>query len=341
MDIRARGLPSGVGEESRIGDSGAQAQVIRLLARICIISGMDIYAKCTAQNATHIVCVGQLSCDTVVVLDHSLVVGGQAWGRAASSLGGTAAIVAFNMAVLGGVPRFCGHIGCSPEDGRVAADLAAAGVKIAGTVVTPHGLRVVIAVDPSGERTMIASGDMPDWELLDVPVRAGDVVFFEGWHLADSTSRVAYSALIQRAHDAGAFVALDVCTANGANDGYAQALALAPIDLVLANHVEADALGLLSSPPAPTVVVHHGADATVVLHAGRMRRFPVDAVTPIDTSGAGDTFTAGFLLALSRGGGVDDAVACGHAAARRVVQVVGTLLPTPSQPAVPGELVTV
>lgn len=242
-------------------------------------------------------------------------------------LGGTAAIVAHNVAVLGGRPVFSGQIGEGIEDQNAVHALQDAGVAIGPLTRTSRGLRVVIVVEPDGERTMFAAGDPPNWAGLELPARQGDIVFFEGWHLLGEAPDADYIALIRQASDRGAVVALDVCTKNNANSSHRELLADLPIDVLLANSVEADALGLLLGPPSPIVIVHRGCEPTVLLVGRERLEFPVDVVAPVDTSGAGDTFAAGFLLAMQNSACTVDAVRRGLTAARQIVRIPGPLLP--------------
>lgn len=288
-----------------------------------------------------IIAVGQLSCDTVVTLDGPLAARDHNPGSALSMPGGTAAIVAHNVAALGGRPVFTGQVGDGIEDQNAARALRDAGVALGPLTRTSRGLRVVIVVEPDGERTMFAAGDPPSWGGLELPARLGDIVFFEGWHLLGEAPDADYIALIRQASNRGAVVALDVCTTNNAGSSHRELLADLPIDILLANSVEADALGLLSAPTSPVVIVHRGCEPTVLLMGSEQREFPVDMVTPVDTSGAGDTFAAGFLLAIQNSATTEDAVRCGLAAARQIVRVAGPMLPIRQRTAIQPESIAI
>lgn len=62
------------------------------------------------QHATT-ACLGQLTSDTNILLDQSFALGDQVIGHGVRMLGGTAAVVAHNFAVLGGGVTFHGQIG--------------------------------------------------------------------------------------------------------------------------------------------------------------------------------------------------------------------------------------
>lgn len=86
-----------------------------------------------------------------------------------------------------------------------------------------------------------------------------------------------------------------------------------------------------SNPARPrTVVLTHGAEATVVVTSDKPDSpsvFPVHALKPeqiVDTNAAGDAFAGGFLGALVAGKSTEEAVAAGQKLAALVIQEVST-----------------
>lgn len=79
---------------------------------------------------------------------------------------------------------------------------------------------------------------------------------------------------------------------------------------------------------AGTVVVKNGAGGLTLCAEGRVWRLgDLPQVAALDTTGAGDSFNAGFLAALLGGAGVEAAARAGHALAARVVTHPGALIP--------------
>jgi 2-dehydro-3-deoxygluconokinase len=79
---------------------------------------------------------------------------------------------------------------------------------------------------------------------------------------------------------------------------------------------------------AGEVVVKNGAEPCLVVADGRPERVPAVRVDePVDTTGAGDGFNAGYLAARIAGRTPAEAAAHGHLVAARVVQVHGALAP--------------
>jgi len=275
-----------------------------------------------------ILCVGQLTADTNVLLDGPLVRGDQVTGRTTRTSGGTAAIVAHNAALVGAEVFFHGHVGADEAGRDGVARLKAAGVTVGSTIKTVNSPEVVVLVEPGGERTMVASSPMPDWTKLVIDPGAEDVVYFEAWPLLDDRSRDVYAGLIRAAAASGAFVALDVCAARASSpERHAALISSLGLSLLLANTLEAAAYDLIGQRPAPVVIVHAGANPTTVVEHTNEFRVPVPPATVIDSTGAGDTFASGVLVALSAGASCEEAVVRGHRAASRVLAIQGGLLP--------------
>lgn len=79
-----------------------------------------------------------------------------------------------------------------------------------------------------------------------------------------------------------------------------------------------------------TVIITHGAHATVVIEKGEVKSYPVPPVPEselVDLNGAGDAFVGGLLAWLAKGKSVAEAVGAGHYAASVVVRQSGCTLP--------------
>jgi sugar/nucleoside kinase (ribokinase family) len=123
------------------------------------------------------------------------------------------------------------------------------------------------------------------------------------------------------AHDRGVRVSVDASSAallqhDGAAHAVARMAVLRP-QVVFANELEAHVLGDALSPEAlggSMVIVKHGAGPAALHRAGtatvEVEAIRVEAVR--DTTGAGDAFAAGFLLALADGVDPVDAIRLAH-----------------------------
>ncbi|NWC71628.1 sugar kinase [Pseudomonas sp. P7758] len=81
-------------------------------------------------------------------------------------------------------------------------------------------------------------------------------------------------------------------------------------------------------PTIAEVVLKRGADACLIRCEGE--RFEVPALVVekvVDTTAAGDSFSAAYLASRLKGGSPQDAALAGHRLASRVIQVPGALIP--------------
>lgn len=78
------------------------------------------------------------------------------------------------------------------------------------------------------------------------------------------------------------------------------------------------------------VLVSMGGEGCLLVNKKEARFFPAHKVKPVDTTAAGDCFTAGFALALSQGKTCEEAIAFGQKASAIAVTRKGaqTSIPT-------------
>ncbi len=220
------------------------------------------------------------------------------------------------------------HIGAVGPDGRWAVDrLLEYGVDTRNiiTMTEPTG-HAVIMVDTRGENAILlypgANQAITETHIDNALKSATELDTFlfqnetsaqvEGATLASSRGmRVVYAAA---PFDAGAVQAV-----------------LPILDILVMNAVEAkqltDATGIaLGDLPVRDIVVTLGGDGCRWLNTdvATDQRFPAIPVTPVDTTGAGDTFT-GFLIAgLDRGLPMEQAISLGQQAGAIMVTRHGT-----------------
>ena len=139
-------------------------------------------------------------------------------------------------------------------------------------------------------------------------------------------------ALFRRAHKMGLTTSLDCNHDPSGNWDSNLAATLRHTDFFFPNDAEAMAITGESNVPdaaanlgrmVPTVVVKMGARGVYVYSAGHGWRLPAKRVRVVDTTGAGDSFDAGFLASLLGGGTLEECVRSGLAAAARCVTRVG------------------
>jgi sugar/nucleoside kinase (ribokinase family) len=95
--------------------------------------------------------------------------------------------------------------------------------------------------------------------------------------------------------------------------------------VVLANELEAATLGPMMHPDhlgGALVIIKQGAEPAIVMESGHPpREVPAEVVADVhDTTGAGDAFAAGLLLALASGGDPISATRRAHEVAADAVR---------------------
>jgi sugar/nucleoside kinase (ribokinase family) len=287
---------------------------------------------------TRLVVLGDVMVDVVCRLDGPIALGSDAPARIEFGYGGSAANVSAWAAVArgaGAAPLLAGRIGAD-ERGRAAeAALRAAGVDTRLTVDAelPTGTCVVL-VGPDGERSMVpdpgandrlAGEDLPDDVLVE-----GAHLHLTGYTLVRDGSRAAGRAAIARARERGMSVSVDPSSAALLSpafldelDGVGMLLPNAEEAAVLSGEDDAQRAALLLAARIPEVVVTLGARGALWASGKRVCAVDAERATPVDTTGAGDAFAAGFLAARLRDAAPEDALAAGCRLAARAVRTPG------------------
>ena len=283
-----------------------------------------------------VVVVGDLVTDVVASTAGAVAVGSDTTARIVLGDGGAGGNVA---AWLRAVDLDVGLVTCVGEDpaGRDAvARLADAGVATAAATdpSAPTGT-VVVLTDATGERTMLTDrGANQALDAADLPLtwfRRGAHLHLSGYVLLDERGRDAGLAALRAATVSGMTISVDPASwAPLRRWGAARFLAAtADAMLTLPNRDEARVLTGFGDPAgaARHLARHHGAavvtcgadgavwsDGATTVH-GRAGR-----ATVVDSTGAGDAFTAGYLAAWLDGAEPDEAL---ERAAYLAAQAVG------------------
>jgi len=256
-----------------------------------------------------VVVVGDLATDVVVLLEGSPAPGSDRPAAIRSRGGGAGANVAVHLARLGTPVTFAGCVGDDAAGTGLVAELAAAGVTPAVRTVAGAATGTIVSlVEPGGQRSMLADrGANLALEPADVPVPVpGGHLHLSGYSLFAPGPRAAGLAALAAARAAGCTVSVDpASTGPLAAYGVRRWLAdTAAATLVLPNADEARLLTGCADPVAaaralaahhPVAVVTLGADGALWADGGRLVHRPAHPATVVDTTGAGDAFTAGLL----------------------------------------------
>jgi sugar/nucleoside kinase (ribokinase family) len=261
--------------------------------------------------------LGDLLLDVVVAPERPIEEGTDVPGTLRLRRGGSAANVAEAFVRQGGRAMFIGAVGRDDAGRRLVAALRGAGVvvhAVRATGESPTG-RLAAVVSRDGQRSFVTERGAADL-LGPSDVRAswlGAVacLHLPGYSLYKAPLSDAASAAARMVRDRGAVISIDISSrapmlAFG-RGRTSQAILNLGADVLFANEEEARALVGADRPErllelAPTVVVKEGpAGCRVLWKSGADVGQLAVATTPVataDTTGAGDAFAAGFLLAL-------------------------------------------
>jgi len=278
-------------------------------------------------------CIGDLVEDIVVWLSEEPVRGTDTPARVFRRRGGSAANVAALAVEAGASARFVGQVGDDRLGLQLTDQLEAAGVDVWAKRRGRTGT-VVILVDPSAERTMLPDrGAATDLAFVaDAALDDADRLHVPGYSLIAEPLGTTTRDLIDRANERDIPVSLDASStglveAFGVTDFLRLVARLNPA-VLFCNTDESRLLGLGPGRPAPgagLTVVKSGPNPTMLVAAdGTTHRIPVNPVGDVvDTTGAGDAFAAGYLVASLEGRAPVEAARAAHRLAATVLSRPG------------------
>lgn len=231
-------------------------------------------------------------------------------------VGGNAVNVAVQAAMLGLRVAYCGAVGPTGEaDGdRVLVTLAAKGVDVSLVDRPARPTSVTrLSVAPDGNRTILTEdfGACGGWIPHAYSLRALSAArhVHIGW-LQDGghARRVLARDGVSLSQDVSVNAAPDDLGVEGLT------IAFASLPESQAEQAETRAADLVAQG-AKGAVITLGAKGSHALIGGQAWRAKAPTISPIDTTGAGDAYIAGFLTARLNGADVPMAMAAGHACA--------------------------
>ncbi len=287
-----------------------------------------------------VVVIGDLMTDVVAWASAPLAHASDTPAQITTHPGGGGANVAARLAALG-VPALLVARAGNDAAGRAAIEeLRAAGVRTSVAVdpVRPTGTCVVI-VEETGERTMLPDrGANAALTPADLPVeelRAATHLHLSGYTLLDPGSRAAGLVALEHAREAGLSVSVDPASAAPIEVTGARAFLdwVRHADVLLPNVEEAVALTGARDPQAAAwALARDGRDVVITLGADGalwsdgeqvVRAAAADAPAPVDSTGAGDAFTAGWLAARLDGAEPAEALAAANGLAAATLREAG------------------
>lgn len=228
------------------------------------------------------------------------------WSRSA---GGSVANMMHGLAKIGAPAGYIGSIGEDELGGYFVQDMINAGVEPHMIHSSSETGRVVALVTPDSERTFAtflgSSGELTAEMISTFNYKNYDYLMIEGYLVQnhDLVKQVA-----KKGKENGLTVAIDLASYNvvEANLDFLKATIKQYIDIVFANEDEAkaftgkdpmDALKEIATL-CDCAVVKTGGKGSLIKRGKEIIKIGVIPVHPVDTTGAGDLYAAGFLYGL-------------------------------------------
>jgi sugar/nucleoside kinase (ribokinase family) len=197
--------------------------------------------------------------------------------------------------------------------------------------------RSMIFVTPDGERSMNTYlGISAELGTEDVPLEVAencDFLFLEGYLFDKDKGKSAFLKAAEACHRGGGLAGISLsdpfCVDRHRTDFRRLVKAL---DYVIGNEHEwaslyqtedLEAALAMAAADCGTVACTRSGQDVVLIREGERAEVPVHRVVPVDATGAGDQFAAGFLYGLATGQSLDKAGRMGCIAAAEVISHFG------------------
>lgn len=260
--------------------------------------------------------------------------------------GGSVANTIAGVGSLGLPTAFIGRVRDDALGKFYAQSMIDEGTAFVNTPVSNGALptsRSMIFVSPDGERSMNTylgiSTDLGPSDVPDAVASAAKIMFLEGYLFDKDQGKQAFleASRLTRAAGGRAGIAIsDPFCVDRHRDDFLRMIR-DELDYVIGNSAEIMSLfetddleAALAQTAAicPLVVCTRSGDGVTIIRGEERVDVPVDKVTPVDATGAGDQFAAGFLFGLAEG---HDLATCGRMGNICAAEVISHIGPRPQK----------
>ena len=288
-----------------------------------------------------VLCIGDVMLDVVTrigVLPSQINYGSDTPAQISTHGGGAAGNVAAWLTRTDARATIVGHVGNDAAGSALVSEFDALGVRHHNLVVdNGHSGVVVVLVDPTGERTMFPdNGANSGLELQDLPeLDEYDSVYISGYSPLDPLSLSGIKQMITKIREAKIPIYFDPASVGGMKEvAIGEVKSWLPLmDVLLLNEEEAiyltdtsdieSALEILLKD-CETVVIKRGSHGAIgKSRGGESVSVPAIPTTVVDTTGAGDSFAAGFISYFATKKDLARALMAGAEVAAHCVAIIG------------------
>jgi sugar/nucleoside kinase (ribokinase family) len=288
-----------------------------------------------------VLCIGDVMLDVVTkisVLPSQINYGSDTPAQISTHGGGAAGNVAAWLTRTDARATIVGHVGNDAAGSALVSEFDALGVRHHNLVVdNGHSGVVVVLVDPTGERTMFPdNGANSGLELQDLPeLDEYNAVYISGYSPLDPLSLPGIKQMITKIREAKLPIYFDPASVGGMKEvAISEVKSWLPLmDVLLLNEEEAiyltdtsdieTALEILLKD-CSTIVIKRGSHGAIgKSRGGESVSIPAIPTTVVDTTGAGDSFAAGFISHFATKKDLAHALMAGAEVAAHCVAIIG------------------
>lgn len=261
-----------------------------------------------------------------------------AMGPAREISGGSAANSLAGLAALGHSSAFIGQVAEDQLGEVFTHDMRATGIAfdVPPLPAPPPTARCLILIAPDGERTMntalAAAHRLPAAAIDEEMIARAKYLLIEGylWDAPEPQAAIKRAMAAAKRGGCKVFFALSALYLMGLyRDDFLALIDDGTIDVLFCNDEEVAALTdtddlesavAALSAKVPVLVVTRGANGALAVKDGERAEVKAEAVARVvDTTGAGDTFTSGFLAGQLEGRSLSDSLTMGAVCAAECI----------------------
>ena len=291
--------------------------------------------------SVNVLCIGDVMLDVIARIDVSpqkINFGSDTASRISTNGGGAAGNVAAWLTRTTSNSTIVSHVGDDPAGAALIAEFDSLGVAHENLVIEgePSGV-VVVLVDSSGERTMFPDkGANSSLKLSDLPPLDNyQAVYISGYALLNPLSRPGVLAMIEKIRADSIPIYFDPASVGAMKDVSDTEIHqwFSLMNVLFLNEEESIFLtGLVDIERAldylleysEVVVIKRGSLGAIAKARGYDSiSIPAVSATVVDTTGAGDSFAAGFISAFASKRDLTAAMTAGTELAAQCVAIVG------------------
>lgn len=290
-----------------------------------------------------VLCIGSVTTDVIIKPVDALPTPGELQFIDSSSMfvGGCASNASIDLAKLGVPVSLCVKLGKDLFGHFVYDTCKEAGVDVSGCVMDENVQTTtsIVCVNSEGERSFLYNGGstsaMTDKDIPDSLIADADIVFLAGALLTHGLDGEPAAKMFEKAQKMGKFTVMDTAWDPTGRWMKGVEAALPHLDLFMPSIEEAqkiagkedfdDIADVFFENGVKNVIIKAGKKGAYIREGGKKGYFAPTylSVKPTDTTGAGDSFCAGFLAGLAQDFDFEKSAKLGNAVGTHCVMELG------------------